>query len=133
MRYQDTGKMHAYNAIYFLFILGCYIADRSSCLETIFNIHSVTSFQSLLLEGCNGAGARVEWTFDNNLLFLEDKLLVSTGLDHIKLLSNNSVYIEEASIKHGGTYNCTIDSTAIVSHVVNVQGLCCFNIYYLNK
>lgn len=107
---------------FFLLIIGCCISGFTGCWALLVLPHIVKTFESVLLEGCYEKGSKLEWTFDNSLLFVENTLLEST-LHDVKLLQNGSVVIDVISLNHAGNYTCIRDSTSILSHNLHVEGL----------
>ncbi|KAJ8048549.1 Neural cell adhesion molecule 1 [Holothuria leucospilota] len=60
------------------------------------------------------------WEHESNVLF-NDKLKLDFDLDHVKLLENYSMLIEEVTLPHEGIYRCLQDGRIITEIVLRVE------------
>lgn len=75
---------------------------------------------------CNsGLGQKRIWEHGSNVLF-NDNLKIDFNLDHVKLLENYSLLIEEVTLRHEGIYRCLQDGSTITEIVLSVEGYLLF-------
>lgn len=97
-------------------------------------IHRISENDSLSLEGCySNEGTATHWKFSDSLLYHYSVLHNKKYKYSVKRLWNNSLIITNATLDNEGTYECFIGETLVITHQVEVQGMCyCEETNYLN-
>ncbi|KAJ8048565.1 Hemicentin-1 [Holothuria leucospilota] len=79
------------------------------------------AISSSVLFPCNSDPYKMRiWEHDNNVLF-NNKLKIDFKLDHIYLLDNYSLLIQEITLPHKGIYRCLQDGSIAEEFLLNVE------------
>lgn len=72
------------------------------------------------------------WKHDYVVIFI-DELKISFTLNHITLLGNYSLFIQQASLQHEGIYQCLQDEIVVAEFMLRVEGCIRFLFLKLKK
>lgn len=88
------------------------------------NKMSLSYKKSFLLEGCQAMEQdKIEWKFQETLLFTEGFLVRDEFSANLFLLRNSSLYINPVSLIHIGKYDCVRNYQTVSTYFVDVEGL----------
>lgn len=87
-------------------------------------IYITTINESLQLEGCKkGDEDKIEWKFQDTLLFADGFLVRLNLSSTVFLQRNSSVYIHPISLVHIGKYECLNNARTLSTYFVEVEGM----------
>lgn len=92
-----------------------------SCAYNIYK-YSIAVNSSISLQ-CSQEQEKIQWKFQENLLFIGGFLLEDDFSKSLSLLQNSSLYIYPITLLHIGKYECFKNKETMSTFIIDVEGL----------